>query len=60
VSILAEGHEVFRMLQHNQASVNTLAAAKNRGELFKERIHSLIEVLTGPDAPVTEQIRAAS
>lgn len=59
VAILAEGDEVFRMLQQNQASVHTLAAAKHRGELFRERIHSLIEVLTGPDATLAGQLRAA-
>src|SRR6516162_1420812 len=35
--IVAEGGQVFRMLQHNQASVNSLAHAKNRN-LFRERM----------------------
>src|SRR5579864_4116353 len=35
--IVAEGGGVFRMLQHNQASVSGLAHAKNRSELFRER-----------------------
>jgi AcrR family transcriptional regulator len=58
-SIVADGAEVFRMLQHNQASVNTLAHAKNRHELFRERMHGLVGLLTEADAPLTEQIRAA-
>ena len=34
---VAEGDEVFRMLQQNQAAVNSLATTKGRGELFRER-----------------------
>src|ERR1019366_9263540 len=50
VSIVAEGDEVFRMLHQNQAAVNTLASAKGRGELFRERLTALTELLTGPAA----------
>jgi AcrR family transcriptional regulator len=59
VTIVAEGDQVFRMLHQNQAAVSTMASAKSRGELFKERMHSLIDLLTGPDAPVEERLRAA-
>jgi len=59
VQIVAEGDQVFRMLHQNQAAVNTMATAKSRGELFKERMHSLVDVLTGPDAPLSEQVGAA-
>jgi AcrR family transcriptional regulator len=59
VSIVAEGDQVFRMLHQNQAAVSTLASAKSRGELFKERMHSLIDLLTGPDANLEERLRAA-
>ena len=59
VGIVAEGDEVFRMLHQNQAAVTGLAAAKNRGDLFRERMSSLIELLTGPDAALDERLRAA-
>ena len=59
VSIVAEGDQVFRMLHQNQAAVSTLATAKSRGELFKERMHSLIDLLTGPGAELDERLRAA-
>jgi AcrR family transcriptional regulator len=59
VGIVAEGDQAFRMLHQNQAAVNTLATAKSRGELFKERMHSLVELLTEPDAPLAERVRAA-
>jgi len=59
VSIVAEGDQVFRMLHQNQAAVNTMASAKSRGELFRERMHSLIDLLTEPGAQLSEQVRAA-
>jgi AcrR family transcriptional regulator len=51
--------EVFRMLQGNQASVNSLAHAKNRSELFRERMDRLVDLLTEPDAPMPSHVRAA-
>jgi len=57
--IVAEGSQVFRMLQHNQASVNSLAHAKNRSELFRERMDALVGLLTEKDAPLADQLRAA-
>jgi AcrR family transcriptional regulator len=57
--IVAGAGEVFRMLQHNQASVNSLAHAKNRSELFRERMDGLVSLLTEPDAPLASQLRAA-
>jgi AcrR family transcriptional regulator len=57
--IVAGAGEVFRMLQHNQASVNSLAHAKNRSELFRERMDALVSILTEPDPPLSSQLRAA-
>jgi len=57
-AIVAGAGEVFRMLQHNQASVNSLAH-KNRSELFRERMDALVSVLTEPDPPLDSQLRAA-
>jgi AcrR family transcriptional regulator len=56
--IIADGDQVFRMLHQNQASVNALAAAKNRSELFKERMDRLVDLLAGPGGPLTERVRA--
>jgi AcrR family transcriptional regulator len=58
VAIVAEGDEVFRMLHQNQAAMNSLATAKGRGELFRERLTALISLLTEPDAPLRDQLRA--
>jgi AcrR family transcriptional regulator len=59
VAIVADGSDAFRMLQQNQAAVHTLAAAKGRGDLFRERMSALIEQLTEPGASVEERLRAA-
>ena len=59
LAIVAEGSEAFRMLQQNQAAVNNLAAAKGRGELFRERMSALIEQLTEPGASADDRLRAA-
>ena len=58
--IVATGAEVFRMLHQNQAAVSGLANAKERGELFKERMDALVDLLTEPGAALSDQIRAAS
>jgi len=39
--------------------VNSLASAKNRGALYRERLGALIELLTGPGAPLSDRLRAA-
>lgn len=60
LDVVANGSAVFRMLHQNQAAVSSLATAKERGELFRERLDALIELLAGPHASLREQVRAAS
>ncbi|HXB48227.1 MAG TPA: TetR/AcrR family transcriptional regulator [Streptosporangiaceae bacterium] len=60
LDIVTNGAAVFRLLHQNQAVVSSLAAAKGRGELFRERMDALVDLLTEPDAPIHEQVRAAS
>ncbi len=60
LDIVANGTAVFRLLHQNQAAVTSLAAAKERGELFRERLDALVDLLTEPGAPVRDQVRAAS
>ena len=59
VQIVADGSDVFRMLHHNQAALNSLSSAKQRGDLFRERITGLIDALTEPGASLRERLRAA-
>lgn len=60
LDIIVTGTAVFRLLHQNQAAVSSLAAAKERGELFRERIDALVGLLTDPGAPMRAEIRAAS
>jgi AcrR family transcriptional regulator len=60
LDIVVNGTAVFRLLHQNQAAVSSLAAAKERGELFRERLDALVDLLTEPGAPVRGEIRAAS
>jgi AcrR family transcriptional regulator len=60
LDIVTNGTAVFRLLHQNQAAVSSLAAAKERGELFRERMDALVGLLTEPGAPMRDQIRAAS
>jgi AcrR family transcriptional regulator len=58
VRIVANGSDVFRMLHHNQAAVNTLASAKHRGDVFRERMAGLVDALAGPEPDLPERLRA--
>jgi AcrR family transcriptional regulator len=60
LDIVVNGTAVFRMLHQNQAVVTSLAAVKERGELFRERMDALIDLLTEPGASLRDQVRAAS
>ncbi|HEY2506089.1 MAG TPA: helix-turn-helix domain-containing protein [Streptosporangiaceae bacterium] len=51
---------VFRMLHQNQAALSGLAAAKRRGELFREQMDTIVDLLAEPDAPLSARVRAAS
>src|SRR5215831_7408717 len=59
VQIVADGSDAFRMLHHNQAALNSLSSAKQRGDLFRERMTGLIDALTEPGADLPERLRAA-
>jgi AcrR family transcriptional regulator len=59
VDIVAEGDQAFRMLHQNQAAVHALGSMKSRGDLFKERVEFLVDLLTEPDAALPERVRAA-
>jgi AcrR family transcriptional regulator len=56
--IMADAGAVYRMMQHNQASVNSLSHGKQREEFFRERIFAMVDLLTEPGAPLSKQLRA--
>ena len=57
--IVASGQQTFRMLHQNQAAVHSLAAAKGRSDVFRERLSALTELMAGPGAPLPDRARAA-
>jgi AcrR family transcriptional regulator len=58
LDIVIGGHKVYRMLHQNQAALAG-KTVKERGQFFRERMNSIIDLLTGPGAPLRERVRAA-
>ena len=48
VSIVLGGNEVFRFLEQNRASVQTMEAGKERFARFRDRLDAIVDVLAGP------------
>lgn len=59
VDMVIDSHQVFRMLQQNQAALAGLTSGKRHGELFKERMNAIVGLLTDPGASLPERVRAA-
>jgi len=60
VAIVMESIEVFRFLERNQATIHAAEDGKHRFTQFRPRLKALMEVITGPDAPTRDRIRAAA
>jgi AcrR family transcriptional regulator len=60
VGIVLSGSEVFRFLEQNRASVDTMEAGKERFARFRDRLDALIDVLAGPGAPLRDRVRATA
>jgi AcrR family transcriptional regulator len=60
VALVMESIEVFRFLERNQATVHVTEDGKHRFTQFRPRLKALMEVITGPDAPTRDRIRAAA
>jgi AcrR family transcriptional regulator len=58
VGIVLAGSEVFRFLEQNRASVETMEAGKERFARFRDRLDTLVDVLAGPGAPLRDRVRA--
>ncbi|HEY2574957.1 MAG TPA: TetR/AcrR family transcriptional regulator [Streptosporangiaceae bacterium] len=59
LDIVIGGHKVYQMLHQNQAALSSMTSIKERGQLFRERMNSIIDLLTGPGASLRERVRAA-
>ncbi|MFM9448177.1 TetR/AcrR family transcriptional regulator [Streptomyces acidiscabies] len=53
---LADAAPLFRFMQENQATVRELQI----GDSFKDRMRGLRDIITDPDAPLTDQVRCVS
>ncbi len=60
VGIVLAGHEVFRFLEQNRASMQGMEAGKDRFARFRGRLDALVDVLAGPEAALRDRVRAAT
>jgi AcrR family transcriptional regulator len=60
IAIVMESGEVFRFLERNQATLHGTEDGKHRFTQFRPRLAALMEVITGPEAPLRSRIRAAA
>jgi AcrR family transcriptional regulator len=60
LDMVIDSHQVYRMLQQNQAALGGLTSEKHRGELLRERMNALIGLLVEPGAGLRERVRAAA
>ncbi len=60
ISIVMESHEVFRFMERNQATLRGSGHGKHRFEQFRPRLNALVEIISGPGAPLRSRVRAAA
>jgi AcrR family transcriptional regulator len=60
ITLVMDGGEVFRFLERNQATIHGTEGGKHRFTQFRPRLMALMEIITGPDAPLRSRIRAAA
>jgi AcrR family transcriptional regulator len=60
IDVVMESGEVFRFLERNQATIHGTEDGKHRFTQFRPRLGALMEIITGPDAPLRSRIRAAA
>ena len=60
VGIVLASNEVFRFLEQNRASVQSMEAGKERFARVRVRLDALVEVLVGADAPLRDRVRATT
>jgi AcrR family transcriptional regulator len=58
VRLVMSGSQVFRFLEQNRASVETMEAGKERFARFRDRLGEFVDVLTDPAAPLRDRVRA--
>jgi AcrR family transcriptional regulator len=59
LDMVIDSHQVYRMLQQNQAALAGLTSEKHPGQLLRERMNALIDLLAEPGAALRGRVRAA-
>jgi AcrR family transcriptional regulator len=60
VGIVLASNEVFRFLEQNRASVQSMDAGKERFARARIRMDALVDLLVGSDAPLRDRVRATT
>ena len=60
VRIVMRGSEVFRFLEQNRASMQAMETGKDRFARFRDRLDTLVDLLTGPGAQMRDRVRATA
>ena len=60
VSIVLASSEVFRFLEQNRASVQSMESGKDRFARFRDRLDRFVDLLAGPGAPMRDRVRATA
>jgi AcrR family transcriptional regulator len=60
VGIVIGGSEVFRFLEQNRASMQAMETGKDRFARFRDRLETLVDLLTGPEAQIRERVRTTA
>jgi AcrR family transcriptional regulator len=60
VSVVLASSEVFRFLEQNRASVQSMEAGKERFARVRLRLEALVDVLVGAGAPLRDRVRATT
>ena len=60
VGVVLASNEVFRFLEQNRASVQSMEAGKERFARVRVRLDALVDVLVGPEAPLRDRVRATT
>jgi AcrR family transcriptional regulator len=60
IGIVFGGAEVFRFIEQNRAAMQALESKGDRLARFRSRLDTLVDLLTGPDAPLRARVRATA
>src|ERR1700745_2556544 len=60
VGIVLASNEVFRFLEQNRASVQSMDAGKERFARVRIRLDALVDLLVGSEAPLRDRVRATT